>query len=245
MSAGGNIPVSFASGSTAAAILSGPSNLQGVGDNPVAAAPSIANVPTVAKEDDNVSFLGRRPSPVPSEIGLGRGIGRGSVIGGASTGIPIPLMSVGGVSGSAGSAAVQVVSDVAKRNILGADERVASSGLSQPLASPLSTRTSLQQFSRTNDASIDSNNAAEGPVIGRVFSPSAVGGVQWRPQTGFPNQNDTVCICIFFSALCKLFYVGLTYIRFSLIMGNKCEDCWYFRRFSFSCYLRHVITPES
>ncbi|CAA6653785.1 unnamed protein product [Spirodela intermedia] len=192
VSPGGNIPASFAGGSTTVAILSGPGNLQGIGDNPVAATPSIAIASSVAKEDDNVSFLGRRSSPAPSEIGLGRGIGRGSVIGGTSTGIPIPLMSIGGVSGSAGSTAVPVVSDVTKRNILGADDRVASAGLSQPLASPLSSRTSLQQFSRTNDGSVDSNNVAEGPVIGRVFSPSVVGAVQWRSPTipGFPSQND-------------------------------------------------------
>uniref|UniRef100_A0A1D1XR52 CCR4-NOT transcription complex subunit 3 n=1 Tax=Anthurium amnicola TaxID=1678845 RepID=A0A1D1XR52_9ARAE len=187
---------SLTGGSTAAAILSGPSPILGVIENPASGAPSsVSNISSSAKEDDNISFLGRRSSPAPIEIGLGRGIVRGPMVGGlinqGSTSVSMPLGSIGGVSTSAALGAVPAVSDVAKRNILGADERVGA-GLSQPLVSPLSSRM-VSQVSRANDGSTDSNNVAEGPVIGRVFSPSVVSGVQWRPQTvtAFQNQNET------------------------------------------------------
>ncbi|MQM04678.1 hypothetical protein Taro_037480 [Colocasia esculenta] len=194
----GNVSAhNLAGGSTAASILSIPSPIQGITENPaIAVAPPVANSSASAKEDD-ISFLGRRSSPAPTEIGLGRGIIRSSVVGGlsnqVSSSVPMPLSSISGVSSSAALGTAPVVSDMAKRNILVADERVGSAGLSQPLASPLSNRIISQQISRANDGSVDSSNVAEGPVIGRVFSPSVAGGVQWRPQTAtaFQTQNET------------------------------------------------------
>ncbi|XP_078435694.1 transcription regulator NOT2/NOT3/NOT5 family protein isoform X2 [Wolffia australiana] len=167
------------------AVLSSPSSLQRAPENPL----SSTSAPIASKEEDNTIFLGRRPSPAPAEFGLGRGMGRVSTSSAASSGVSIPL-----ISGSVGPSSSALVSDVPKRNILGVDERVASSGLSQPLASPISSRSASQPFSMSNDYSTDSNSIGDGPVIGRAFSPSLVGGVQWRPQTiaGFPNQSDSV-----------------------------------------------------
>ncbi|CAN6310001.1 unnamed protein product [Urochloa humidicola] len=63
------------------------------------------------------------------------------------------------------------------------------------LISPLGNKVQPQQLPRTNDAiSSDSASTNENPILGgRVFSPPAVSGVQWRPQTAaaFPNQSET------------------------------------------------------
>ncbi|CAN6323145.1 unnamed protein product [Urochloa humidicola] len=61
------------------------------------------------------------------------------------------------------------------------------------LVSPLGTKVQPQQLPRTNDAiSSDSASSNENPILGgRVFSPPVVSGVQWRPQTAAPFQNQS------------------------------------------------------
>ncbi|XP_077239965.1 uncharacterized protein LOC143880867 isoform X2 [Tasmannia lanceolata] len=185
--------------STSPAILSGPGYVRGVMENSAVDVPSSPiNLASSVKEDDNSNFPGHRSSPVLVEIGLGRGIGRGSVVGGLSSqvsSVPLSLNSGSGVPSSGALGAGPAVPDMAKRNILGADERIGGSGLVQPLVSPLSNRMLLPQVSKTSDGtvSIDSNNVGEGAVMGgRVFSPSVVTGVQWRPPNAstFQNQNE-------------------------------------------------------
>ncbi|CAL4943458.1 unnamed protein product [Urochloa decumbens] len=61
------------------------------------------------------------------------------------------------------------------------------------LVSPLGNKVQPQQIPRTNDAiSSDSASSNENPILGgRVFSPPVVSGVQWRPQTAAPFQNQS------------------------------------------------------
>ncbi|XP_077245394.1 uncharacterized protein LOC143885213 isoform X2 [Tasmannia lanceolata] len=200
MAAAGNISGrSLVGGSTSPAILSGPGYVRGVMENSVASVPSSPlNLASAAKEDDNANFPGRRPSPALAEIGLGRGIGRGSVVGGLSnqaSSVPLSLNSGSGVPSNGALGAGPAVPDMAKRNILGAEERIGGGGIVQPLVSPLSNRMLLPQVSKVSDgtAATDSNNVGEGAAIdGRVFSPSVVTGVQWRPHSAssFQNPND-------------------------------------------------------
>ena len=171
-------PNSFtAGGTTLATATSALGSLQRVPDSPL----PTTSVSTSLKEEDNPGFLGRRPSPAPIELGLGRGAIRGPSLSGGSPGISIPL--------TPGPSGLPLVSDGPK-----------SSSLSQSLPSPMSSRMMSQQFGGANEGSGDSSHTSEGPVIGRAFSPSVVAGVQWRPQSiaGFPNQSDTVCIFILF-----------------------------------------------
>ncbi|WVZ06647.1 hypothetical protein V8G54_019993 [Vigna mungo] len=100
-------------------------------------------------------------------------------------------------NGALGS--VPSASEIAKRNMLAADDRLGSSAMVQPLVSPLSNRLILPQAAKANDGtvSVDSGavNDAAAAVSGRVFSPSVVPGMQWRPGSPFQNQSDaTVAI---------------------------------------------------
>ncbi|KAJ4972306.1 hypothetical protein NE237_005405 [Protea cynaroides] len=185
----------LAAGSTASAILSGASSVRGALDNSVSAVPSSpVNLSGSVKEDENASFPVRRSSPSLAEIGLGRGIGRGSVAGvisnQPSNNVPLSSGNTTPTNGALG--AVTAASDITKRNILGVDERMGSSGIVQPLVSPLSNRILLPQASKAEGTgSSDSNNVSDSTVIGgRVFSPSVVPGVQWRPGSSFQNQNE-------------------------------------------------------
>ncbi|XP_043691353.1 CCR4-NOT transcription complex subunit 3 isoform X2 [Telopea speciosissima] len=185
----------LAVGSTASAILSGAGSVRGVLDNSVSAVPpSPINLSGSVKEDENASFPGRRSSPSLAEIGLGRGIGRGSVPGVMSSqpSNSVPLSPGNTIPSNGALGAVPTASEIAKRNILGADERIGSSGIVQPLVSPLSNRILLPQVSKAEGTgSSDSNNVSDSTVIGgRVFSPSVVPGVQWRPGSSFQNQNE-------------------------------------------------------
>ncbi|XP_059462361.1 uncharacterized protein LOC132191387 isoform X3 [Corylus avellana] len=143
-----------------------------------------------AREED--SLPGRRSSPSLSDAGLVRGIGRGGLSSQPSASIPLSASNV--VPGNGAVGAVPSASDMTKRNILVADERLGSSGMVQPLVSPLSNRMILPQGAKANDGTgaIDSSNVGEPPAIaaGRVFSPPMVPGMQWRPGSAFQNQNE-------------------------------------------------------
>ncbi|KAL5097744.1 hypothetical protein RYX36_002071 [Vicia faba] len=97
------------------------------------------------------------------------------------------------VAGNGAFGSLPSASEITKRNILAADDRFGSSGMVQPLVSPLSNRLILPQVGKTNDgtASVDSSTVNEAAAVsGRVFSPSVVPGMQWRPGSPFPNQKD-------------------------------------------------------
>ncbi|MBA0668011.1 hypothetical protein Goklo_000995, partial [Gossypium klotzschianum] len=84
---------------------------------------------------------------------------------------------------------------MAKRNILGVDERLGNSSMGQSLTSPISNRMILPQAAKANDGSapVDSSNPNESAGLpGRAFSPSMVSGMQWRPGSSFQNQNELV-----------------------------------------------------
>ncbi|KAF8395971.1 hypothetical protein HHK36_017582 [Tetracentron sinense] len=202
----GNVPARNLAGTpTASAILSGPGSIRGVLDNSAASlSSSPVNLSSSAKEEENTSFPGSRPSLALAEIGLGRGISRGSVVGGISSqpSNSIPLSSGSAIPSNGALGAVPTAPDMAKKSILGTDERLGSSGIVQPMVSPLSNRMILPQASKADGAvSADSNSVSEAAVVGsRVFSPSVVPGVQWRPGSSFQNQNEAVrCFVIPFS----------------------------------------------
>ncbi|KAM7524654.1 hypothetical protein LguiA_014556 [Lonicera macranthoides] len=172
-------------------ILSGPTPVRGALDNASATVSSPISISNSVKEEEIPSFPGRKSSPALAETGL-RGIGRGALTNQLSTSVPLSSGSTIPSNGALG--AVPSASEVAKRNILGADERLGSSGVVQPpLVSPLSNRMILSQAVKGNDgiSSADSGNVGDGAAMGgRVFSPSAVPGIQWRPGSSFQNQNE-------------------------------------------------------
>lgn len=180
-------------GATASAVLSGPGSARGVIDHlPTAVASSGAALSGSVKEEEI-----RRSSPSLAESGLGRGISRISVPG------VVPNQSLGNAPLTSGSAIpspsslgpAAAASEFTKRNTSVADERIGSTGVGQSLVSPLSNRSLMPQISKSSDAvgSADQNNVAEpGALGGRVFSSSAVPGLQWKPNsaTSFPNANE-------------------------------------------------------
>ncbi len=181
--------------------LPGSGSVRGVMENSGPVNPSSPlSLPTSTKEED--SFPGRRSSPSLSDTGLVRGIGRGGLSSQPSASVPLSPSNVVPSNGAVG--AVPIASDMAKRNILGADDRLGSSGMVQPLVSPLSNRMILPQAAKANDGTglIDTSNVGDPATIGgRVFSPPVVPGMQWRPGSNFQNQNEAVCYFVPFRCL--------------------------------------------
>ncbi|KAF3781500.1 CCR4-NOT transcription complex subunit 3 [Nymphaea thermarum] len=194
---GGNILPRPMGGPSTSGILSTAGSMRSVLEASTATAPpSPASLSTPAKEDDGGSFPGRRPSPSLTDVGLGRGVGRGPVAGVTTgqTSVTVPLTSGSVMPGSGTLGAVPAVSDLTKRSLLVTDERIGG-GVTPPMVSPLATRVLLQQTSKTVDgsASTELSSSESGTVGGRVFNPAAVAGVQWRPHsaTSFQSQNET------------------------------------------------------
>lgn len=157
---------------------------------------SPVNVSSSVKEEDSSSFPGRKASPAVAESGL-RGVGRGGLSNQSSA--SIPLTSGSSVSSNTSLGSITSGSEITKKNILGADERLQSSGSVQPLASPLGNRMIMSQVSKTSDAigSTDAGNIGEATsMTSRVFSSPMVPGMQWRPGSSFQNQNEVVCCFI-------------------------------------------------
>ncbi|XP_034693418.1 CCR4-NOT transcription complex subunit 3 isoform X1 [Vitis riparia] len=180
------------SASPAPTILPSSTSVRGVLENAGTAISSPVNVSSSAKEEEIASFPGRRSSPALVETGLVRGIGRGVPSSQPST--SVPLSSGITIPSNGGLGAVPSASDMSKRSTLGADERLGGGGMVQPLVSPLSNRMILPQTAKTNDGTglADSSSVGEAAVIaGRVFSPSVVPGMQWRPGSSFQNQNES------------------------------------------------------
>ncbi|KAK8712614.1 hypothetical protein V6N13_147848 [Hibiscus sabdariffa] len=184
-------PHGLSGASTSPIVLPGSNSALSVLESPGTTNPSSpVNLPNATKEEDIASFPGRRSSPSLADAGV-RGISRVGLSSLPSSSIPLVSGSVASGNGALG--AVPSISDMAKRNILGTDERLGNSSMGQPLVSPLSNRMILPQPAKANDgsASVDSSNLSESAGIpGRVFSPSMVSGMQWRPGSSFQNQNE-------------------------------------------------------
>lgn len=174
--------------STAPTILPGSSSVRVTESSSATNSLSPINLTVSIKEDEMANFPGRRSSPSLS------GIGRGGLSSQSSSSIPLSPGNI--VPGSSALGTVPSASDITKRNILGADERLGNSSMGQPLVSPLSNRMILPQAAKSNDGtgSVDSGNVGEAAAMaGRVFSPSIVSGMQWRPGSSFQNQTEAVC----------------------------------------------------
>uniref|UniRef100_A0A7C9DSR4 CCR4-NOT transcription complex subunit 3 n=1 Tax=Opuntia streptacantha TaxID=393608 RepID=A0A7C9DSR4_OPUST len=121
--------VSAASPSASASLsVSAPLSTRGILENAAASMPSSPlNLSNIGKEEDTATFPGRRSSPALTDAAaLARGVARGSISGQPAS--SIPLSSVGTIpSSSTTLGAVPLASELAKRNILGTDERLASS----------------------------------------------------------------------------------------------------------------------
>ncbi|EXB51205.1 CCR4-NOT transcription complex subunit 3 [Morus notabilis] len=164
---------------TASAILSGSNSVRGTESTGATSSSSSVNVSTPMREEEPGSFPGLRSSPSFSDTGLVRGIGRGGI---SSQPLPsVPLSSNNVVPGSSALGIVPSSFDMAKRNILGADEKLGSSGMVQSLVLPPSNKTMLPQVAKSNNGtgSLDSSNVSEASS-GRVLSPSMVSGMPWR-----------------------------------------------------------------
>lgn len=180
--------------STASTILLGPSPARGVLEAAavVSSAPISVSIPT--KEEEVASSPGRKSSPALSETL--RGVGRGNLASPLSSSNALGSGSTITSNGAFGVLAPSA-SEITKRNIIGTEEKFTSTGPVQPLVSPLGNRIVLPQAAKANEMT-DSGNVGETTGMpGRVFSPSVVTGMQWRPGSSFQNQNEAVCNLFF------------------------------------------------
>ncbi|WCJ43651.1 transcription regulator NOT2/NOT3/NOT5 family protein [Euphorbia peplus] len=185
-----SVPAHNLSAVSASSILPGSTPVRGAPENAAAANPSSpVTLPSTVKEEEIPGFPTRRPSPALSDTGLARGIARGGLSSQPSSSIPLSSSTV---PSNGALSPVPSASEVTKRNIL-TDDRLVSSGMVQPLTSPLSNRMILTQAGKSNDVTglVDSSNGNDtAPIGGRVFSPSLVPSMQWRPGSPFQNQNE-------------------------------------------------------
>lgn len=180
--------------SAPSAILPGSSTVRAVLETTGAPNSSPVSLPTSAKDEESDSFPGRKLSPSFSDSGLVRGgMGRGVIANqppsssSHTSGIVVPsTITLGNVPSA---------SEVTKRNILGAEERAGNSGIAQSMVSPLSNRMVLPSAAKVSDgtSTVDPGNVSDAAAIGgRVFSPSVVPSMQWRPGSSFQNPNEGV-----------------------------------------------------
>ncbi|MED6167797.1 hypothetical protein PIB30_006077 [Stylosanthes scabra] len=183
----------LSSAPAAGLVLSGSNSIRSPIENANAAnSPSANQSSSSMKEEEINSFPSRRPSPSLSDAAL-RSIGRNNLSNQAAASIPLSSGNMVSNNGALGS--VPSASEITKRNLLTADDRLGSSAMVQPLVSPLSnSRLILPQVGKANEpASVDSNAINEAAAVsGRVFSPSVVPGMQWRPGSPFQNQSDAI-----------------------------------------------------
>lgn len=187
-----SVPVNVPSHSLSGASIASPI-LQASASTRSEGASSPVSLPNSVKDEELASFPGHRLSPTLYDAGLVQSIGRGGL---STQSSGMPLNSGNILAGSSTLGAVPSTSDIAKRNIMGADEKFSSSGTVQPLVSPLSNRMILPQAAKVNDgdSSTDAGNVGENASMpGQVFSHSMVSGMQWRPGSSFQSPNDAVC----------------------------------------------------
>ncbi|CAH9134783.1 unnamed protein product [Cuscuta epithymum] len=152
-------------------------------------ASSPMNVPSAIKVEEITGFPGRKASPTHTEAGL-RDIDRNGLSSQPAT--SISLGSINSLSND-GAIGATPVSEVTKRHVLGYDERLGSTGTGQPLVSPLVNQSSMPQAAKSSEGmgTSESGPGGESNVVGgRVFSPSVVPGMQWRPGNSFQNQSE-------------------------------------------------------
>ncbi|XP_019187897.1 PREDICTED: general negative regulator of transcription subunit 3 isoform X1 [Ipomoea nil] len=170
---------------------SAPTTPVGSHASPVAAVTSSSmNVLSAVKDEEIAGFPSQKAPPTLTEAGL-RGIDRHGLS--SQPAASISLGSISSLSNNGALGAIPSVPEVTKRNVLGYDERLGSTGMGQPLVSPLANRTIMSQTAKSSDGigTNDSGNVGESNVmVGRVFSPSVVPGMQWRPGSSFQNQNE-------------------------------------------------------
>ncbi|CAI9102945.1 OLC1v1001347C6 [Oldenlandia corymbosa var. corymbosa] len=150
---------------------------------------SPVSIPNSVKEEDITCLPGRKASPAIAEAAL-RGVSRGGFSNSSSS--TVPLTSGSAASSNSGAGAVTSGSEIGKKIMLGGEERLGSSGMVQPLISPMGNRMMMSQGPKTGDAisSADVGNAEAASMGARMFSSSVVPGMQWRPGSSFQNQNE-------------------------------------------------------
>ncbi|KAJ6384161.1 hypothetical protein OIU78_027460 [Salix suchowensis] len=116
------------------------------------------------KEEEVAGFPGRISSPSLADAGIARGISRGGLSNQPLSSIPL---SPGVVPSNGALGSVPLASDIAKRNILGTDDRLGSGGMVQPLASS-SNRMILPQAGKAGDGTgaVDSSSSGEAGYYG-------------------------------------------------------------------------------
>ncbi|XP_056177562.1 general negative regulator of transcription subunit 3 isoform X4 [Syzygium oleosum] len=184
-----NIPSHSMAG--ASTVSAGVTSVRGASEIAGTPSSSTGSLASPIKEEENGSHPARRSSPALADAGLVRGIGKGALSSPTLSNLPLSSSSV---SSNGALGAVPSASDIAKRNILGVDDRLGSSGLVQPPVSPFGNRQVLPQSTKANDGSalVDPASAVDNTAIaGRVFSPPVVSNMPWRPGSSFP-QNEAV-----------------------------------------------------
>lgn len=148
--------------SAASPTLPGSTSVRGVLEN--AAPSSPITLGNSMKEEEVAGFPGRISSPSLADAGLARGISRGGLSNQPSSSIPL---SPGVVPSNGALGSVPLASDIAKRNILGTDDRLGSGGMVQPLASS-SNRMILPQAGKAGDGTgaVDSSSSDEAGYYG-------------------------------------------------------------------------------
>ncbi|XP_030453236.1 uncharacterized protein LOC115674860 isoform X2 [Syzygium oleosum] len=184
-----NIPSHSMAG--ASTVSAGVTSVRGASEIAGTPSSSTGSLASPIKEEENGSHPARRSSPALADAGLVRGIGKGALSSPTLSNLPLSSSSV---SSNGALGAVPSASDIAKRNILGVDDRLGSSGLVQPPVSPFGNRQVLPQSTKANDGSalVDPASAVDNTAIaGRVFSPPVVSNMPWRPGSSFP-QNEAL-----------------------------------------------------
>ncbi|XP_071735529.1 general negative regulator of transcription subunit 3 isoform X2 [Rutidosis leptorrhynchoides] len=149
-------------------ILPGPGSVRGISDHSVTAIPS-SPINNTSKEEDIGSFPVRISSPALNEAAALRNLGRGSLTSQPSVAIPIsPSASISTIGGITPSVSSMV----------------------HPPVSSLSSRMMLPQSVKIGDADITNGGDSGGMTSARVFSPSGVSGMQWRPGSSFQTQHE-------------------------------------------------------
>nr|XP_043614135.1 CCR4-NOT transcription complex subunit 3-like [Erigeron canadensis] len=169
-----------------ASVLSGPSSVKGILDNSSSSVPS-SLISSAAKEEEDSKLSCCKPSPALPEAGL-KNLGRGGPTNPPS--ISVPITSGGAVCCNR---SLDVTADKATRVTLGCDERLAGSGIMQPIVSSPSSRMILPPHAKTGDAVSGGDGGGNGEVGGMtsmVFSPSGVLSIQGRSGNPFPSQHE-------------------------------------------------------
>nr|KAJ0227281.1 hypothetical protein LSAT_V11C100025520 [Lactuca sativa] len=190
---------------TTSSVPPDPSPVRGILDNSV----SVSTVPSspINKEEEVGGFPVCKSSPAISESGL-RNLGRGSLTSLTSqSSVTVPINPTNSNIISTNNAlGVGQASKMDKRPMLGTYDRMVKQ---HPPVSSLSSRMMLPQ-SGVKSTDGDNGNGGEGDGMGtRVFSPSGVPGIQWRPGSSFQTQHEgrfqqvqqgssTLLVCLLF-----------------------------------------------